>query len=88
MQMFSMTKQGITNVFNNIEYLRNKLEGVRKTFISKKRWKALEKKVDDLEKKIQDQPPKSGLSLTEQAFLLAALNVKKSNLDSLRGERS
>ena len=55
-------------------------------FVSKKRWKALEKKVDDLEKKVQDQPAKKGLSLAEQAFLAALLNIKSLNFDALRSE--
>lgn len=53
-------------------------------WISKKRFEVLEKKVADLEK-MQSQPSNKGLSLTEQAFLLAALNVKLSNVDALRG---
>nr|WP_296484659.1 hypothetical protein [uncultured Acetatifactor sp.] len=48
-------------------------------FISKKQWRGLEKRVADLEKK-QSQPSGKGLSLTEQAFLLAALNIKLSNV--------
>ncbi len=55
-------------------------------FVSKK-WKTLEKRIADLEKK-QSQPPDKGLSLTEQAFLLAALNIKLSNVDALGSERS
>lgn len=56
-------------------------------WISKKRLEALEKRVADLEKK-QSQPSGKGLSLTEQAFLLAALNIKLSNVDALGSERS
>ena len=51
-------------------------------WISKKRLEALEKRVADLEKK-QSQP-----SGKEQAFLLAALNIKLSNVDALGSERS
>ena len=57
-------------------------------WISKKHFEALEKRVADLEKQVQSQPFDKGLSLAEQAFLLAALNVKLSNVDALRGERS
>ncbi len=55
--------------------------------ISKKRFKVLEKKVASLEKK-QSQPLGKGLSLAEQSFLLAALNIKLSKVDALSGKRS
>lgn len=57
-------------------------------WISKKRFKILEKRVADLEKQVQSQPFGKGLPLAEQAFLLATLNVKLSNVNPLRGERS
>lgn len=56
-------------------------------FVSKKRWEALEKRMTDLEK-IQSQPSGKGLSIAEQSFLLAALNIKLSNVDALCGKRS
>lgn len=51
-------------------------------------FETLEKRVDDLEKQVQSQPFGKGFSLAEQAFLLATLNVKLSNVNPLRGERS
>ncbi len=51
-------------------------------------FETLEKRVADLEKQVQSQPFGKGFSLAEQAFLLATLNVKLSNVNPLRDERS
>ena len=55
-------------------------------FVSQKHWRELEKRVADLEKQVQNQPAKEGLSLAEQAFLVAVLNIKSLNFDTLRSE--